>query len=136
MTSTQAQILALAALATSSNGVPHASELASLVVPQVSRMNALSPTGVPALTTDFLIEALTDTQQNVIEKTYRWDGEPIKDLVSLEVGKDGTVLLPVIKEGKLAPIWNIEGCAFKVATLGDKKQILTTTPSDLPPYPQ
>jgi hypothetical protein len=36
MTSTQAQILALAALATSSNGVPHASELASLVTPQAA----------------------------------------------------------------------------------------------------
>lgn len=119
MARTPTQILA-AIFAITSNGVP-----------QVPDLSSHSSTGVPALTSNFLSEALTQSQQQVSEKTVRWDGAPIKDLVSLDVGKDGVVLLPVIKEGKAASIWNIEGSAFKVSTLGGNKQILNTTQSDL-----
>lgn len=48
------------------------------------------------------------------KKTFSWDGVTIEaaDMATLEVGKDGTVQLPVVKDGKMAPLWKPEPGVF------------------------
>jgi hypothetical protein len=103
MSNYQTQILALAAIASSS---ANSSALSELVMPQIS---------------------------SVVQKTYYWAGQSLTatDLIAPIVGKNGAVSIPVIKDGQISSAWLNKDNAFQVSILDTKEQIVKSTLSGI-----
>ena len=89
--------------------------------------------------------ALVNTDNPTVENpALMWNGAPVddSDLIKMEVGKDGIVKVPVVKDGKISPVWNVDGSVFfsspvkagsatglRVSGTDADAQILVSTPS-------
>jgi hypothetical protein len=109
MSNYQTQILALAAIASSS---VNSSALSELVMPQISSAG---------------------TGPSVVQKTYYWAGQSLTttDLIAPIVGKNGAVSIPVIKDGQISSAWLNKDNVFQVSTLDTKEQIVKSTLSGI-----